>query len=294
MWGACVAILMVDYMDNSRMKRFLLGMFGAAALLGCASALADLMLHPTRVVFENNRRTAQLEIINRGDRTEVYRISLARKRMTDTGEFVTVDAPMTGEQFADDFIRYSPRQIELAPGATQAVRLMLRKPADLAAGEYRSHLVFERIPDPEATSGAPSTGVGADLEIKLVPLVNVSVPLIVRHGETDATVSLIDLRLEPSTAGEPALLLTLRRDGNRSVYGDLVVYSTGNGKRGAQQIIARVGGVAVYAPNALRRARLVLSSVSRRSLAGSVLRVTYQERPENGGKVLAESSLAIP
>lgn len=276
------------------MKKFVLGVFGVAALLGGTSALADLMLHPTRVVFEGNRRTAQLEIINRGDRTEVYRISLARKRMTDMGEFVNVDAPFPGEQFADDFIRYSPRQVELAPGASQAVRLMLRKPADLAAGEYRSHLVFERIPDVDATTGAQNKSAGAELEIKLLPLVNVSVPLIVRYGETSASVSVTDLRLEPSTAGEPALLLTLRRSGNRSAYGDLVVYFTPNSKRGAPQIVARVGGVAVYAPNALRRARLVLSSAPRTPLAAGTLRVTYQERPENRGKLIAEGSLQLP
>lgn len=275
------------------MKKFAFGVFGVAALISCTSALADLMLHPTRVVFEGNRRAAQFEVINRGDSTEVYRISIARKRMSDTGEFVIVDAPMPGEQFVDDFIRYSPRQVELAPGASQAVRLMLRKPADLAAGEYRSHLVFERIRDVDATSGTRNTSAGADLEIQLVPLVNVSVPLIVRHGETSATVSVTDLRLETSAAGEPALLLTLRRSGNRSAYGDVVAYFTPNSKRGAQQIVARVGGVAVYAPNALRHARLALSA-PRTPLPAGTLRVTYQERPEHGGKLLAEGFLQLP
>lgn len=277
------------------MKKFVFGLFGVAALFGCTSALADLMLHPTRVVFEGNRRTAQLEIINRGNETGVYRIGLARKRMSDTGEFVGVDAPFQGEQFADDFIRYSPRQVELAPGASQTVRLMLRKPAELAAGEYRSHLVFERIPNvADATAEAQRKSAAADLEIQLVPLVNVSVPVIVRHGDTGTAVSVTDLRLETSAAGEPALWLTLQRSGNRSAYGDLVAYFTPSNKKGAQQIVARVGGVAVYVPNALRRARLVLSPAARTPLAAGTLRVTYQERPENGGKLLAEGSLQLP
>lgn len=276
-------------------KRFVFVVFGLTALLGSTSALADLMLHPTRIVFEGNRRSAQLEVINRGNQTQVYRISVARKRMSDTGEFVPVDTPMVGEQFADELIRYSPRQVELAPGATQAVRLMLRKPADLAAGEYRSHLVFERIPDVANAAGdAQDKSAGAELDIQLIPLVNVSIPVIVRHGDTSAMVSISDLRLETSADGQSALSLTFRRTGNRSAYGDLVAYFTPNNKRGAREVIARIGGVAIYAPNALRHARLVLPAASRRRLTGGTLHVMYRERPEQGGKLLAESFLPLP
>ena len=34
----------------------------------------------------------------------------------------------------------------LAPGETQAVRLLLRKPGNLADGEYRSHLLMQNVP----------------------------------------------------------------------------------------------------------------------------------------------------
>lgn len=278
----------------SSINRFVFVVFSLTAFLGSMSARADLMLHPTRIVLEGNRRSAQLEVINQGTETEMYRLSIVRKRMTDTGEFVTVDMPMEGEQFADDLIRYSPRQIELAPGASQAVRLMLRKPAQLAAGEYRSHLVFERIPNaPKAVVEAPDNSAQAGLDIKLIPLVNVSIPLIVRHGDTSAAASITDLRLESVADADPALSLTLHRTGNRSTYGDLVVYSMPNNKRGAPEVITRVGGVAVYAPNALRRARLALPSSARKRLAAGTLRVTYQERPEQGGKLLAESFLQL-
>lgn len=280
-------------MAISIIKRFAF-VVGLAAYLGSMSARADLMLHPTRLVLEGHRRSAQLEVINQGIQTEVYRLSVVRKRMTDTGEFVTVDSPMEGERFADDLIRYSPRQIELAPGASQAVRLMLRKPAQLAAGEYRSHLVFERIPDPASAPGnAPGRSASTGLNIQLIPLVNVSVPLIVRHGDTSAAVSISDLRLESAADSNPALALTLHRTGNRSTYGDLVVYSMANNERGAPEVITRVGGVAVYAPNALRRARLALPSSARRQLAAGTLRVTYRERPQQGGKLLAESFLQL-
>ena len=44
---------------------------------------------------------------------------------------------------AADLVRYSPRQVELAPGEVQTVRIQIRKPEGLKDGEYHSHLVFQ-------------------------------------------------------------------------------------------------------------------------------------------------------
>jgi P pilus assembly chaperone PapD len=283
----------VTDMYGSTTRKFALGLLIVAELLTGRSALADLMLHPNRVVLEGKQRTAQLEVINRGDTTNVYRLRLVRKRMTELGEFVTIDDPLPGELFADDLVRYSPRQIELAPGASQTIRLMLRKPAELAPGEYRSHLLFERLPDvADASARVQTEDTGKDVDIKLTALVSISIPLIVRHGETSATVTLNDLQVESSAAGEPVLSFALQRSGERSVYGDLVVAFTPT--KGPQQVVARAGGVAVYAPNALRRGRLVLKSATRTPLAAGKLHVTYRERRESGGQLLAEAVLQVP
>jgi P pilus assembly chaperone PapD len=47
-------------------------------------AHADLMLYPTRIVFEKNQRAAQIELINNGSKPATYRISLVNRRMTET------------------------------------------------------------------------------------------------------------------------------------------------------------------------------------------------------------------
>lgn len=115
-------------------------------LLASHAFAGELMVHPTRVVFDGNTRTAQIDVINSGTETMTYRISLIRRRMTDTGEFVPVESAHEQERFADEMIRYSPRQVVIPPGGTQAVRLQLRKPANLEDGEYRSHLLFQALP----------------------------------------------------------------------------------------------------------------------------------------------------
>jgi P pilus assembly chaperone PapD len=97
-------------------------------------AHADLMLYPTRIVFEKNQRAAQIELINNGSKAATYRISLVNRRMTEDGRFEAAEAAAPGERFADDMLRFSPRQVRLEPGTTQTVRVMLRKPAELADG----------------------------------------------------------------------------------------------------------------------------------------------------------------
>lgn len=258
-------------------------------------ARADLMLYPTRIVFEKNQRAAQVEIINNGTEPATYRISLVNRRMNETGDFSTIDAPAPGELLADSLVRYSPRQVTLAPGVAQVVRIILRKPADLAPGEYRSHLQFDRQPDPKGGNSIETRGPRATSEIgiTITTLIGASIPVIVRHGDTAATASLSHLELRKPAAGQSAALaLQIDRSGNRSVFGDLAVGFTPQG--GSEQIVAKAGGIAVYSSNPLRRTALPLQPPSGGALAHGTLHVTYRERPEAGGNLLAEATLALP
>lgn len=279
--------------DRLTTRRLLLAFAGLAGLLGQQFAAADLMLHPTRLVFEKNQRAAQLDLINDGSETATYRLHLVNRRMSETGEFSAVDTPAPDEQFANGMLRYSPRQVTLAPGTAQTVRLLLRKPAGLAPGEYRSHLMFERVPETstqtsiEARSRVPEQGI----EIRLIPIVSISIPVIVRHGKTSAAVTISNLELHPSAGEQPAIVsFELRRTGNRSVYGDLAV--TFVSADGVEQGLVNASGVAVYTPNPLRRVKMQLPTGI--TPAQGTLRVVYRERPEEGGKPLAEAAIQLP
>ena len=257
--------------------------------------LADLMLYPTRVVMEKNQRAAQVEIVNRGTKPETYRISLVNRRMSETGEIVEVKEAQTGEQFATDMVRYSPRQVTLQPGVAQTVRINVRKPADLAAGEYRSHLQFDRVPDAAGQSDIESLAKPEEGQIAIVlqALIGASIPVIVRHGDTSATAALESLQLEPAQAETPPILgFTIRRDGNRSLYGDLIAEYTPTGGKAIE--VGKVNGVAVYVPNALRKARLPLKLPEGASLKNGKLTLRFMDRPEAGGKLISQAELALP
>jgi len=255
-------------------------------------ARADLMLHPTRIVFDKNQRAAQVELINNGSKPASYRISLVNRRMTDAGQFEPADTPVAGERFADAMLRYSPRQITLQPGTAQTVRIMLRKPADLAEGEYRSHLLFDKLPDVEGSASIENRGEAGGIGVVLNALVGASMPIIVRHGNVGATVNLAGLALQKDAAQRPVLALRFEREGAGSVYGDLSVTYTPRG--GKPQEVAQIGGVAVYTPNRVRQAALPLQLPKGTQLGAGTLEVAYRDRPEAGGKLLAQASLQLP
>jgi hypothetical protein len=76
------------------------------------------------------------------------------------------------------------------------------------------------------------------------------------------------------------------------VFGDLTVSFKPQG--GAGQVIGKAGGLAVYTPNPLRRTTLNLRMPPGLALAHGTLSVTYQERPEDGGRLMAAGALDMP
>ncbi|MBV8603128.1 MAG: molecular chaperone [Pelomonas sp.] len=281
-------------MFTTRTYRWLAGL--ALALLAQA-AMADLMLFPTRIVFDR-QRAAQVELMNQGQTPETYRIRLVNRRMGPNGEFVAVETPGPGERFADAMLQFSPHQVTIPPGGTQIVRIALRRPVGLAEGEYRSHLQFDRVADASGASSIEDVAHsdGSSVGVVIQALIGASIPVIVRQGDTQAKVALSDLQVLPAGPGNPqgAIALQLDREGNRSVYGDLVATVTTPG--GVTLEVGRAGGVAVYVPNASRRAVLPLQ-LPDGALGlppGGVVKVAYRDRPDAGGRLLAEASLALP
>lgn len=254
-------------------------------------ALGGLLVAPTRVVFEGRQRTEQLTLINTGAEPATYRISLTRLRMTETGEFREVQEPDSAEQFADTLVRYSPRRVELPPGVPQTVRLQLRLPADLPAGEYRSHMRFSAVPGSapeESASAAPAT----DVRMSLRAVYGVSIPIIVRRGTLVAGLSFSDLRVEQVAGAAPRarLAMTLNRSGDGSVYGAITAVLVRDGQ--PDLVVGFVKGLAVYSPNARRTYALSLRLPPQLDPQAR-LRVRFDSASGATKTPLAEASVAL-
>lgn len=222
--GAEAVVLRVQAFAAPMVRLFALLLIWAVSV---PPAFAQLLLSPTRVVFEGNSRSSQIDVVNTTNQAATYRLTLVNRRMNQQGEFLPVDTPLPGERFVDAMVRFSPRQLTVEPGGSQVIRLSLRKPQGLASGEYRSHLLIERVLDANlassiesAVGNTPSEG----LDIRLTPLVGALIPVIVREGSTVVEMTVSSMSYTSRSGENPALLsLSLGRTGNRSVYGDLVV-----------------------------------------------------------------------
>ena len=234
-------------MSHKSLTPWIIAAVAASALLVPSAAHADLMLYPTRIVLTGNQRSAQVQIINRGDKPETYRINIVNNRMSDTGEIVEAKTAEPGEQFADTMLVYTPRQVTLQPGQSQTVRVSVRKPVGLADGEYRSHLQFDRVANTTAASDLESLAKpeAGQVAIVLQALVGVSISVIVRQGQTSAAVTLGELAVIPAKGeARPALGFVFHRQGNQSAYGDATVTYTPAGGKGVK--VGEVAGIAVY------------------------------------------------
>lgn len=291
-----------DVIGGSMVRRFLVvSCVGLAAILGVGStgfvpsnayaqSSGDLVVAPTRVVFEGRTRSAQLGLVNKGSGTATYRISVINMRMGEDGQLTEIAKPEPGQQFADRLFRYSPRQVTLEPGATQAIRLLLRKPKDLAPGEYRSHLMMRAIPDTSSQSvDAPTIGAA----VRLIPVFGIAIPVIVRHGDVNYDSAISGIEFVP--AAEPDQLNRLRfnleRTGNRSSFGDLVATL----KDGSNEVVlAQIMRIAVYTPNESRIVEMPLRVPEGVSLAGKTVKLTFKTTADEGAKMMAEGTIQLP
>ena len=256
-----------------------------------APSLGGLLVAPTRLIFEGRTRSAELTLVNTGRETATYRIVFVQMRLTETGGLIEVDEAGPGELFADRLVRYSPRQVVLKPGEPQTVRLQLRKPAELATGEYRSHLVFRAVP---AVAPAGTGGGASGMSVSLVPIYGVAVPILVRQGATAATARLHALEVRAAQDGGRVLQFRLDRDGNRSVYGNFT--ATFQPATGRPSVVAIMNGVAVYTPNPTRLLQLTLRPPPGVALRGGRLRLVYAaaEPTESSPAILAAAEIALP
>jgi hypothetical protein len=261
-----------------------------------AQGMGGLSVSPTRIVLEGRQRTDEIMLTNHSSDTVTYRISFKNMRMNEDGTYEDIDSAESGEAFADNLIRFSPRQVTLEPGSSQTVRLLLRKPANLPPGEYRSHMLFQAVPPADVGTDIENLELGeGDLQVQITTVFAVTIPVIVVHGDLSATVGFSDVSFhQPDTAEEPPTLsMQLKRSGSRSVYGDITVTFVPE-ESGSDRIVGLVRGIAVFYPYPSRTVNLPLTIPEDVTLKSGDLLITYRATPNDGGATLSDTSLRIP
>lgn len=234
-------------------------------------AQGDLMIMPKRLVFDGSQRSQEINLANTGKDTAVYAISFINYKMSETGSFEQIETPEEGQRFATDFLRYFPRRVTLAPNQAQTIRVQLTRTGNLEQGEYRSHMYFRAVENQTAL-GEEDLNSSEGIAIQIKTVFGISIPIIIRHGESSTSISLSKVKLD-MTGGKPHLSMLINRAGNMSVYGDLKVEHIS--KTGIVTEVGLVKGISVYTPNKKRQFTMELQETEGVDLNTGKLRVTY-------------------
>lgn len=250
-----------------------------------ARAAGDLLVAPTRVVLDGQRGT-EVILNNIGSETATYRISLELRRMTADGrlEEVTEEQANDIERAATAMIRYAPRRVTLPPNQPQAIRLGVRAPEGLADGEYRVHLLFRAIP--EARSVTEQAAPDGGFTIALTPIYGVTIPIIVRYGNLQATAAIANGRMETDPDGQ-SFAFDLSRSGDRSTYGEIRIT-----KPGVDEPVMIARGIAVYPEVTKRTVSLPVPPEIAAQLTGPIS-VAYYESANDGGALIAKTDMVL-
>lgn len=249
------------------------------------AGIGDLLVAPTRIVLDG-RRGAEIILNNIGEEPATYRVSVVFRRMTEQGGLTDVEQPTEDDQKAADMIVYAPRKVVLAPRQPQAIRIAARPPQGLPDGEYRVHLLFRAIPPATPVVQAAAAEPAKGLRFQLTPVYGVTIPVIVRLGNLQATAGIANVQLERN-GGKPLVSLDLSRSGQRSTFGEVRVV-----RSGVKAPIGLQKAVAVYTEIGRRRVEVPLDEKYQGSFAGPVT-VQYVETFEDGSRVIAETQAVL-
>ena len=268
----------------------LLTIFGSVLPKDGLLAQGSLLLTPKRVIFEGSKTSEAINLANVGKDTARYVISLVEYRMKADGGFEEITQQEAGQYSAEPYLRYFPRTVTLAPNQAQLIRIQLtKKPAQMAAGEYRSHLYVRAVPKP--TPMGEKESVTADIGVKLVPVFGLSIPVIIRVGESHTGTSITGLSLTASETDPYNLSLSLNRSGNMSIYGDIYVkHMAPNGK---STDVGVVKGLAVYSPNPIRYIQLPLEKNKMVNYHTGTLVTRFVANVDGKDKKITEAELVL-
>lgn len=284
----------IDYIRHTRYcpTKFPLVFLGLFILFSVtASGQGDLLLYPKRIVFEGSKKSQTLNLANIGKDTVRYLISIVESRMRDDGGFETISQPDSGQHFADKYFRFFPRNVILGPNEAQSVKIQLIGTNSLEPGEYRSHIYFRAEPDKEPLGEGETARDSASISVNLVAVFGISIPVIIRVGESNTQVTLSDASFEMKQDSIPSLKVIFHRTGNMSVYGDISVDHISPDGRETRVGIAK--GMALYTPNLVRYFNLLLEKNRAIDYHKGRLHIVYTTQADAKSVKIAETDLQL-
>jgi len=237
----------------------------------CFTASASLLISPTRVLIEDRERSSKVTLINTSEEVKTYRVGWTENKALPGGGYQALTEEEAKKfPIASSMFRVSPKQVTLAPGEKQTIKLLARRAKNLADGEYRSHLLFTALPNMknEPTDDGVST-------MKLNLLLSYAIPAILRQGEKDYVFSIDHTKVEVAKDRKKTeVLVDISRYGSTSLYGNFKAYWTPKGSS-KEVKVAELNSVNVYPETKKATYKLLWQNNNLKSEKGT-LRVYFE------------------
>lgn len=225
----------------------------------------SVMVFPKRAILDSHNRYATFSIHNPSDRDVQYNISFVDRLQTEDGMTHLTES---FSYSAQKNLRYSPRKkVMVKSRGKKTIRVKSTKLGQLADGEYRTYLNIHADKAQSAQEG--------DVKQSAVSM-SFHLPVLLRKGKTHATAELGEI-----TQAGNALLIELKKQGNRSIYGSVIITQD-------DAVIASVKGIAVYAESE----KITINLPIKEGVILKNFTVEFIE-DESSGKIKASKTITI-
>ncbi len=181
-----------------------------------------------RVLLTSSESIKDYQIFNQGNRDAYCSTQVIDHNVSDSGKLSLAQKNNRPATSAANIIRVSPRRVLVSAMSNQKVKVVARKIRNLPKGEWVSYLSLR------CKEHTPSLEKGVQVSPNFV----FNIPVVVRNGELEVSASLSQPQLSKRN-GKLFANIKLNRRGERSLYGNLVVFDD-NG------ILAQQKGISHY------------------------------------------------
>lgn len=247
----------------------------------CSSAayssmqMQQLLTNRVRYLFSDQQRALQANFTNPTNMEINYAVSLEGEEQNSEGVWVKCPPDSAKEKQLRKMLRFSPRRAKIPAMERQVVRMMLRKPAGLPAGEYRARLLVtpqvEKMNRGRAADAEKEDQVGLGATV----YVSASYPVVVLHDLPAAKVEPVSCKIEPvdgSVEKFRANISWKKTEGYTSFGNVKVYYHPSSGKK---KLVGVRKEMVIYSPEKSLQGPVVLKNITKDELQSGSLEVVY-------------------
>ncbi len=157
-----------------------------------AAANAGIMVFPKYIFLDEKHKSDNVFLVNSDDKEAAkFRFSLKDYKQNPDGSVTAGDVKKNPLNAA---LRFSPRRSDLAPQKQQTIKLLVKDFSKLPVGDSVIYFAIAKVPAPQEVDSQTLDIKGVN--IKLTPIHEVALPVVVRKGEVNDKGYLSDIKLK--------------------------------------------------------------------------------------------------